>query len=152
MITPDPVPAAPSAGEPQENRLLAALAHLSFISGFWLVAPIAIYVVKRKESRFVAFHALQAVLVQVVFGVVMTLGFIGFVILMAVAGGRRSDTLAMVVFALPLCGLALGLLTLFTVHAVAAFRAWRGEGWSIPLVGGLARAIMGADTGVPKGG
>lgn len=152
MIIPDPIPGAPSAVEPQENRLLAALAHLSFITGFWLIAPIAIYVVKRKESRFVAFHALQAVLVQVVFGVVMTLGFIGFVVLTAVAGSSRSDALAMVVFTLPLGGFALGLLTLFTVHAVAAFRAWRGEGWSIPLVGGLARAILGADVGAAKGG
>jgi hypothetical protein len=150
MIPGSPFPGAPSAALTQENRLLAALAHLSFITGFWFVAPIAIYVIKRKESRFVAFHALQAVLVQVVFGVVMTLGFIGFIVLMAVAGSSRDDALAGLIFALPLGGFALALLGLFTVHAVAAFRAWRGEGWSIPLVGGLARAIMGADVGVAK--
>lgn len=90
-------------------------------------------------------NAMQAVLVQVVFAVMMVLGFVGFVVLMAVAGSSKSEGLAAVVVVLPLGGLAPGSLALFAVHGVAAFRAWKGEGWSIPLVGGLARAIMGGE-------
>ncbi len=59
-----PTNALPQSMPSQDDRVLAACAHLSFLAGFWLIAPIAIYVAKRKESHFVAFTALQAVVVQ----------------------------------------------------------------------------------------
>ena len=151
MITPPLPPGAPRAPQPQEDRLVAAVAHLSFLTGFWVVVPIAIYVLKRKESRFVAFHALQAVLVQVFFSAVMTLGVGGFFALVDVAGARRSLGLSKVTLAFSLIGFALGSLAFFAVHAIAAFRAWRGDGWSIPGIGRLAEAILGADKGARRG-
>lgn len=150
MTAQPPLRAVPGAVEPQENRLLAAVAHLACFAGFWFVGPIALYVLKRRESRFVAFHALQAVLVQALFGLVMTVGFVGFLVLFALVGSGKHDGLAAATFALPLGGLALGVLGLVAVHLLAAFRAWRGEGWSIPLVGRIAMAILGADEGAAK--
>src|SRR4051812_30561361 len=44
----------------QDERLLALLAYLLSIPT-WLVAPLVIYLVKKDQSRFVAFHAMQCV-------------------------------------------------------------------------------------------
>lgn len=41
-------------------------------------------------------------------------------------------------------------LTLCTVHAVAAYNAWQGRTWTIPIAGRLANGIMGADEGAAK--
>src|SRR3954466_146975 len=46
-------------GPTHDERSIAMLAHvLSAFSGF--IGPLVIYLVKRRDSRFVAFHALQA--------------------------------------------------------------------------------------------
>jgi hypothetical protein len=73
-----------------EDRTMAMLAHLLCIaSGF--IGPLIIYFVKKDESRFVAFHALQAVYFQIMVIVAMVISialsfvFIGFCT-MALAG------------------------------------------------------------------
>jgi uncharacterized membrane protein len=151
---PDLVPVAPAAPlEPlptQENRLLAAVSHLSFFAGFWLVAPIAVYVLKRKDSRFAAFHALQAALVQVLFGATVTVGAIGCLVLTVFAGLLHSPALAVVLTVVPVLALATLALGVMAVHVVAAHLAWQGRTWSIPVAGRLARAIIGADEGAAK--
>lgn len=48
----------------QEDRLIAAACHLSSLVGFGVLAPLAIFFVKREQSRFVAQHALQALFLQ----------------------------------------------------------------------------------------
>src|SRR5919201_6757797 len=50
-------------GPTQEERSLATLAHVLQIVGWW-IAPVIIFAIKR-ESRFVSFHALQALLLQI---------------------------------------------------------------------------------------
>jgi hypothetical protein len=44
-----PLSATPS----REDRLLAAAGYLGYFTGFWLVVPIVIYILKREKSRFV---------------------------------------------------------------------------------------------------
>jgi len=146
-----PVPATAALMPPQEDRLLAAVSHLSFFTGFWLVAPIAAYVIKRKESRFVAFHALQAALLQVLFGASTIVGAIVFVVLGVIAGLSHSPALVAVITIVPILGLAAAGLALCAVHAVAAYAAWQGRSWTIPIAGRLAAGIMGADEGAAKG-
>src|SRR5690349_1057857 len=46
----------------QDERTMATLAHALQIVGWW-IAPLIIFLVKR-QSRFVSFHALQALLLQ----------------------------------------------------------------------------------------
>ena len=65
-----------------EDRTMAMLAHLLLIfTGF--IGPLVIYFVKKDESRFVAFHALQAVyfwiitLVAMIISAVLVIVFIG---------------------------------------------------------------------------
>ncbi len=56
----------PSAGSvSSDERALAALAHASVIlPGFGFTVPLIIWIVQRKKSTFVTFHALQALLYQ----------------------------------------------------------------------------------------
>jgi uncharacterized Tic20 family protein len=134
----------------QDDRVLAACAHLSFLVGFWLVAPIAIYVVKRKESHFVAFAALQAALVQILFGGATVAGGIFFLVFGAAAGLSGRHELGIVAAILPLVVMLAGCFGLFLVHAYGAWCAWRGVDLTIPVAGHIARAIQNADEGALK--
>jgi len=48
-----------------DERTMAILAHMLQTVGLW-IAPLIIFVVKR-ESKFVSFHVLQALLLQVLY-------------------------------------------------------------------------------------
>lgn len=64
-FTPPTAP-VPPADPSQEDRLLAAAAYLGYFTGFWLVVPIVVYVFRREKSRFVAHHAMRAVLLHLI--------------------------------------------------------------------------------------
>ncbi|MGH9556508.1 MAG: DUF4870 domain-containing protein [Terriglobales bacterium] len=61
-----------------DERSLASLAHALQIVG-WFIAPLIIFLIRR-DSKFVSFHALQALLLQIVymitFGLMMVLMFV----------------------------------------------------------------------------
>jgi uncharacterized Tic20 family protein len=154
---PAPVPApavasaAPVATMPsQEDRLLAVVSHIAFLAGFWLVVPVIVYVVKRKESRFVAFQALQSAVLQVMFGVTITVGAVAWIVLGLFAGLSRSPQAGLLVTVVPALAMGAAFLTLLGIHFYAAFAAWQGRSWTLPFAGGIARAIMGADDGAAK--
>jgi hypothetical protein len=56
----------------QDERTMAILAHVLQLVGWW-IAPLVIFLVKR-ESRFTSFHALQALLLQMI-QVIFTVSF-----------------------------------------------------------------------------
>src|SRR5258708_37690413 len=74
--TPEPV-AAPEAVITQDERTMAVLAHALQGVG-WFIAPLVILIAKR-DSRFVAFHALQALLLQVVYVLLWMIFVVGWV-------------------------------------------------------------------------
>jgi uncharacterized membrane protein len=150
MTMQPPAAAAPTALPSQDDRMLAAVAHLSFVTGFWLAAPIAIYVIKRKESRFVAFHALQAAMIQVLFGVGTAFFVLACFFLTATAGLSGRHELVALASLVPFFGVFGGGFGLLAMHLVAAYSAWRGQVFSIPIAGHLARSIMAADEGAAK--
>ena len=63
------VAAADTAEPTADERTMAILAHVLQLVGWW-IAPLIIFLVKR-ESRFVSFHALQALFLQLVYAFVM---------------------------------------------------------------------------------
>ena len=81
---------------------MAILAHMLQIVGLW-IAPLIIFVIKR-ESRFVSFHALQALLLQVLYMFLMGLGVVfwfGAVVLTMVSAhssGNSSSPPAFFIF------------------------------------------------------
>lgn len=77
-----------------DERSLASLAHALQIVG-WFLAPLIIFLVRR-DSKFVSFHALQALLLQVVsmlvFGVMMVVMVASFIVpIMRSENQRRSE-------------------------------------------------------------
>src|SRR5207244_5999140 len=57
-----------------DERTMALLAHMMQIVLLW-IAPLVIFLIKR-QSQFVSFHALQALLLQVVCVLLMIVGFV----------------------------------------------------------------------------
>ncbi len=135
---------------------MAMLAHvLSIFSTF--VAPLVIYYVKRKESPFVAFHAMQALIWHVLFLVGWVLSFIVVFITMAFgqalaspAFTRGPDPPSPQVF--------LGFFAVWAVLMLAWFanlgctvymtiRASNGQWSGYPIVGALVRRFGGYERG-----
>jgi len=93
------------------ERLAAFLAHAgTFVA--WTIAPLCVYLIKRGESRWVEYHALQA-LIWSLFGTVVSLAT---------------------------CGLAIPVFMVF--HVIGAIKASNGESYDYPLVGDIAKRFM----------
>ena len=61
----------------QDERTIALLAHMLQIM-LWWIAPLAIFLIKR-DSKFISFHALQVLLLQVAYLLLIVAGmFLGF--------------------------------------------------------------------------
>lgn len=142
--------AAGEAPEPSgEECILAGIAHLAFLGGFWIVGPVVIYLWKRKASPFVAFHSVQAIFVSLLG---MIAGTVGVIVFMSVYVGGAfmsaagdNEVLAIVAFfgGLLLCGIIT--LTPAIIAVVAGYRAFKGRTWSIPFIGSLSRRILARD-------
>ncbi|HEY0137872.1 MAG TPA: DUF4870 domain-containing protein [Nannocystis sp.] len=72
---PSPAPTGPDS----TDRLLAGSAYASSLLGLWLVVPLIIYCVRREQSRFVAYHAMRAMILQCA---CVALGVLGLVLAM----------------------------------------------------------------------
>ena len=100
---------------PQSDRALSAIAHLSSLVSFGLIAPIVIYFLKRDESAFVAHHAKEAIN----FHITVILACVLSIPLM-VAFGLGLITLLVTVFGALIYGV------------IAAVRALDGEYYEYP--------------------
>lgn len=109
----------------QENRTLAMVACvIGIFSNF--IGPLIVWLIKRDQSRFVAFHALQALLFNVVVLVAHSI----------------AAALWVVLIGFPLS--AIVGITHIVLLIIAAMAAMRGEWYEIPLVGKYARqAVLG---------
>ncbi|HSC77448.1 MAG TPA: DUF4870 domain-containing protein [Candidatus Acidoferrales bacterium] len=131
-----------------DERMYACLAHfLQMIGGF--IGPLIIFLVKR-ESRFVAFHAVQALLWQVVMVigwiVAMLLFFSLFFATMAGAGTKPPPGPPPAFFILfPLIWLAAmsGWVVTLILAIVYGVKSMRGEWAAYPLIGRWARRLVG---------
>jgi uncharacterized Tic20 family protein len=114
-----------------EERTWAMLAHLSALLGYVVVlgqyiAPLVIYLVYRERSRFVAFHALQALYFQLA---LLLLWIVVFVATLVTCGLGA------------ICAVVPIVLNLVFV-LMAAIRANSGEWYELPLVGAMVRASV----------
>lgn len=102
-----------SAAATNDEKMMAAAAHgLTFFEG-GLIGPLILYLVKKDESEFVAFHALSSLY----FG------------------------LAFFVISFVTCGVGAVLLVIPYVvfEAIATIKAYEGEWYELPVVGAYAR-------------
>ena len=99
------------------DRLAAVIAHAGTWFA-WFLAPLVVWLLRRGESRYAEFHALQA-LIWSVFGTIVS----------AVT-----------------CGVAIPVFLAF--HLYAAWKVYRGEEYEYPIAGDLARGIVYAQPSV----
>lgn len=131
----------------QDERTMAALATGLSIFGF--VPPLIIFLVKR-ESRFVSFHALQALLWHICYLVLIVFGVIAFMMVMVLTVVSQADNLkhggppAALFLAFPLlwlCVAAGGIVNL-VMAVIYAVKASQGEWADYPIFGRMARRIL----------
>ncbi len=131
----------------QDECTMAMLAHVMQLFG-GIIAPLVLYFLKRSESPFVAFHALQAILWQLailavsfLFWGVMAIVFFSSIITASNSPAPPPAFWIMMISVIAFSFLLFGVnLALAIMHGV---RAYRGE-WSVyPLVGDYARRIVG---------
>ena len=61
----DTIPETGSTLSPQDERIMAALAHISILLPVWgMIGTIILWLTQREKSRFVGFQALQAMVYQ----------------------------------------------------------------------------------------
>ena len=93
------------------ERVAAFLAHAgTFLA--WTIAPLCVYLIKRGESRYVEYQALQSLL----------------------------WSLAGTVLSIATCGLAIPVFMVF--HVLGAIRAANGETYEYPIVSDFAKKLM----------
>jgi len=134
----------------QDERTMATLAHALQVVGWW-VAPLIIFLTRRK-SRFVSFHALQALLLQIIYMVLMAgfmaVWFVAF--FLTIVQHQADKTPPVAVFVLvPLVWFGfMGTWAVVVVIAIVyAIKAGRGEWANYPLIGRIARRILKLDQG-----
>jgi uncharacterized membrane protein len=130
----------------QDERTMATLAHALQVVGWW-IAPLIIFLVQRK-SRFVSFHALQALLLQIAYLILlmgfMVLWFAAFFGLMMHQQGNNNAPPPAFFIMMPLVWLGfMGMWVVVLVIAIVyAVKAGRGEWANYPVIGKIARRIL----------
>ena len=121
--------ASPSPADlPSSNeRLLAGFAHVGAVLGPFLVVPIVIYFLQRDKSRFVAHHALRAIMLYLGALVVVVMGVVVGLMLLSGIPGLMSTNVMLIGF-VGMYGFVLLACIIYLVLAVlAAVRAFGGE-------------------------
>ena len=140
--TPEQSP-PPETPPTQDEKNLAFLAH--FLQVFaWLIAPLTVYLLKR-DSRFVAFHALQALLWQILCMVLYVVGFMAFFVgmfSMAATQAKEPPTAFFILFPLIWLLFMGGWLLTLIMGIVYGIRAMRGEWAAYPIIGRWAKRIV----------
>jgi len=131
----------------QEERTMAMLAHV-LQAFFWWLGPLIIFLIKR-DSRFVSFHALQALFLQISYlilmGSLVVLWFVIMVLFVAHSSGGNSAASPLAIFLMfPLIWFGfIGMFVLMLVIAIVyGIKASRGEWAEYPLLGSIARRLL----------
>ncbi len=137
------------AGTTQDERTMGTLAHVLQLVGGW-IAPLIIFLIKR-NSRFVSFHALQALLLQGLYFLFVMI-FVGGFFVVAIAGFAVHQSTTqhgslppafLVLFPALWLGMMAWWVFMVVVAIVYGIKAGKGEWAEYPVLGRLARRILG---------
>jgi uncharacterized Tic20 family protein len=130
-----------------DERTMATLAHALQLIGSW-IAPLIIFLIRR-QSRFVSFHALQALLLQIVHTIIvivlMMLWFLTiFTTIFHQTSGKPPSFPPALFLLIPLVWI--GFLALWVgtlvIAIMYAIKAGQGEWAEYPVLGKLARKML----------
>ncbi|MGH9875498.1 MAG: DUF4870 domain-containing protein [Pyrinomonadaceae bacterium] len=140
MQNPPPQTPASSGIGGLDPKIAAALSYI------WIVGLIFFFI--EKENRFVRFHAMQSVLFGIANTVLMTVLAILAVILTfafgiggAMVGGGIGTLISLLVWLIWLLFWVIGL-ALFVGLVFAAYKAYQGEKFKLPVIGNMAEKIV----------
>jgi uncharacterized Tic20 family protein len=140
-------PVAPIVTEEptSDEKTFAALAHVLQLVG-WFIAPLIILLIKDR-SKFVRFHAFQALFLQIAYTLIfggLTTAFIVIVLLSGPATSAKNPPLGLFL-GFPILWLAMmgGYVLVVVLAIVYATLAGRGEWAAYPLLGRLAARVSG---------
>ena len=130
-----------------DERTMAVLAHALQLVGGW-IAPLIIFLVK-KDSLFVRFHALQALMLHIVYLLcAMVFGVVLFVTIFSTvlmhAGDKSAQPPAAIFILFPFMWLFImgGWVVMLVMSVVFAIKAGNGEWAEYPVLGRLARKFL----------
>lgn len=129
----------------QDERTMALLAHVLQLVGWW-IAPLIIFMARR-QSRFVSFHALQALLLQGVHVALILFAFFavfGGGFFFAVTSSLSGGAAPLAALFIPLVFLSFAGIgvTIWVLAIVYGIKASRGEWAEYPILGKWARQIL----------
>ena len=130
-----------------DETTFASLAHfLQLVT--WIFGPLIIYALKR-QSPFVAFHALQAVFLQIAYTIFVFFSvlvmFVGMFSLLEPGKGPAAGTPALAIFFPLIWVIIMGAWALMLYLAIAlGIKAARGQWAGYPVLGSWARNVVGA--------
>ena len=140
-------PASLVASPTQDERTMATLAHVLQLVGSW-IAPLIIFLTRR-DSRFVSFHALQALLLQIahliLLMVFVSMWFCSFGFLIFTQATTKNATppaAFFVMFPLIWLGFMAMWVTILVIGIIYGIKAGHGEWAEYPLLGRLARKLL----------
>ena len=135
-----------------DERTMGTLAHVLQLVGGW-IAPLVIFLVKR-NSRFVSFHALQALLLQGLYFILMMVmmgAFFAFIFAgVAFHQPAQNNSLPpgfIILFPVIWLGMMGWWVFMLIVAIVYGIKAGRGEWAEYPVLGRLARRILNIGPG-----
>jgi uncharacterized Tic20 family protein len=125
-----PVHLPPPTAEERNLAMLAQIFGLAgYVTGFGqIVCPLVLWIIKREESPFVAFHALQTALFHILLTVAFAAVLIVGIPLLVVGVG-------LLILAI---GLPLVAIVGFILNLMGCFAAHKGEWSRYPIVGAFA--------------
>lgn len=116
------------------DKVLAAIAHLGFLSGIgFFFAPLIIWLLKKEESPFLAHHAKQAMVYQGSTFLLMSLLGIGGTVMSFLTAGLG--------FFLLIPGLGILSILLLVPSVMATIKAANEEEYYYPVCGEWARTL-----------
>jgi len=125
-----PVAVAKSSTGLDEN--IAAL--LSYVLG-WITG--LIFMLLEKESRFVRFHAVQALILGII-GLVFSFGSWIVWLVIAIIASMLPDVLGMLVMAVVGLVMLVIVLAIFVGWVIGMVKAYQGQYFKLPLIGNFA--------------
>lgn len=131
-----------------DERTMGTLAHVLQLVGGW-IAPLVIFLVNRK-SRFVSFHALQVLLLQALYFLLMMVVMGAFFVFVIFGIALHQPAVQhnslppgfIILFPMIWLGVMGWWVFILIVAIVYGIKAGRGEWAEYPLLGPLARRIL----------
>lgn len=130
-----------------DERMMAMLSHLSILLG-GIILPIILWATQKDKSKFVKYHALQAIFFHIAYVAILVIVIIGIVVIALISGagfgalskGHHSNDAALSVMMIILIVVFYGAIFISIFGAMAyeiylAIKSYQGSYIKIPIIG-----------------